>query len=236
MPHICIASPNEFPDIRKIWEEKFPAEKEYQDIMFSEIIPRCTNYIIKAREEGVISAISLMPMKFINEEKNVSLNGWYMFGVATKSGFEGSGYASALINHAISELERDNYGFIFERPANQLLINFYLKFGFTKLLKRQKYSIQHCQQPDITTGNISKREIETVSNHILTEIRSIFKTRFEWTDPELLPALIKLGEAEQHNGFQTPESLQEECFIAVKPLNSTSEEVFDNAFFCFPME
>ncbi len=236
MPHIYIATPKEFPDIRKIWEERFPAEKEYQDIMFSEIIPLCTNYIIKERKEGVISVNSLMPMKFINEERNVTLNGWYMFGVATKSGFEGNGYASALINHATSKLERDNYDFIFERPANQVLINFYLKFGFTKLLKKQKYSIQHHQKSNISSSNNSKSEIKTISNQILTEIRNNFKIRFEWADPKLLTALIKLGEAEQHNGLQTHESLQEECYIAIRPLNSSPEEVFDNAFFCFPME
>ena len=45
--HISIATAYDLLKIRAIWDEMFPAEKEYQDFIFSEIIPLCTNYIIK---------------------------------------------------------------------------------------------------------------------------------------------------------------------------------------------
>ena len=191
--NISIATAYDLLKIREIWDEMFPAEKEYQDFIFSEIIPLCTNYIIKACNGNIVSTISLMPMKFINEENGITLSGWYMFGVATKSGFEGKGYASSLISHAISELQRNGYDFIFERPVNQELINFYLKFGFTELIKKQKYSFQHIQTLKITPYNTPQRDIETISDQILTEIRDDFKTRFEWANKTFLKKLIELG-------------------------------------------
>lgn len=234
--NITIATEHDLPGIREIWEEKFPAEDEYQQTIFSEIIPLCTNYIIKECSGAVVSVISLMPMNFVNDIEMLQLKGWYMFGVATKSGFEGKGYASTLISHVISELQRDGYDFIFERPANQELINFYLKFGFTKLIKKQRYSLQHIQTLKITPYNTPQRDIETISDQILTEIRDDFKTRFEWANTTFLKKLIELGEIDRHNELQTSESLQERCFIAVKILNNTPDSIFNDAFFCFPME
>ena len=234
--NISIATAYDLLKIRAIWDEMFPAEKEYQDFIFSEIIPLCTNYIIKECSGAVVSVISLMPMNFVNDIEMLQLNGWYMFGVATKSGFEGKGYASSLISHAISELQRNGYDFIFERPANQELINFYLKFGFTKLIKKQRYSLQHIQTLKITPYNTPQRDIETISDQILTEIRDDFKTRFEWANTTFFKKLIELGEIDRHNELQTSESLQERCFIAVKILNNTSDSIFNDAFFCFPME
>lgn len=234
--NISIATAYDLLKIREIWDEMFPAEKEYQDFIFSEIIPLCTNYIIKECSGAVVSVISLMPMNFVNDIEMLQLKGWYMFGVATKSGFEGKGYASSLISHAISELQRNGYDFIFERPANQELINFYLKFGFTKLIKKQRYSLQHVQTLKITPYNTQQRDIETILDQILTGIRDDFKTRFEWANTTFLKKLIELGEIDRHNELQTSESLQERCFIAVKILNNTPDSIFNDAFFCFPME
>ena len=134
--NITVATTVDLSQIREIWDEIFPAEKEYQDFMFSQIIPLCTSYVLKGDSGDMVSVASLMPMNFINEEMDIHLRGWYMFGVATKSGYEGNGYASALISHIISKSQTDGYDFIFERPANQELINFYLKFGFTELIKK----------------------------------------------------------------------------------------------------
>ena len=235
--NISIATAYDLLKIRAIWDEMFPAEKEYQDFIFSEIIPLCTNYIIKACNGNIVSTTSLMPMKFINEENGITLSGRYMFGVATKSGFEGKGYASSLISHVISELQRDGYDFIFERPANQELINFYLKFGFTKLIKKQRYSFQRHPTLGNPSCSTTNKEVERCSKEVLAEIRNHFNTRFEWTNPTLLEKLVLLGEIERHNELQTEESFQEQCYIAIKTLNKElSPSVFRGSFFCFPME
>ena len=235
MDHILIADTSDLIEIRDIWEDKFPADEQYQQIMFSQILPICTNYIMKSGTGTVISVTSLMPMRFLNEQKGVILNGWYMFGVATRSGFEGKGYASRLINHAISKLERDNYSFIFERPADQSLINFYLNFGFTKLLKKKdcRFDIitRSCKEAKESKESKESKDAEYVINKL-----RLFPKRFEWGSSELLEKLINIGEIERHQELLTPESLLEECYIAVKPLNGTPESLFDDAFFCFPLE
>lgn len=225
--NICIARESDFINIRGIWDEQFPADEIYQNLVFSKILPLCKNYILK--ENGSILTIaSLMPMHFIDSnisdettEEERNLRGWYMFGVATKRGFEGKGLASTLLNHILLEERINGYDFIFERPANQSLINFYLKFGFTKFIKKKAYTFH----PNNTN-----------TQSFLSDIENKFKRRFEWASTELLKNLIELGEIDRHIELQTPESLMEECFIAVKPLNNTPETAFDEAFFCFPLE
>jgi GNAT superfamily N-acetyltransferase len=240
-------SATDYKGIREIWDEQFPADAEYQENVFATILPLCKTYIIhetdsSGNEGKILSTASLMPMKFIDScPKPVSttnirkIKGLYMFGVATRNGFEGKGYASRLINHAISELERNNYNFIFERPANQNLIDFYLKFGFTKILKKKECRFNAISGEPSNSGESDNYKINNASECILKVLRT-FPKRFEWESSELLENLIKLGEIERHHELLTPESLQEECYIAVKPLNDTPESAFDDAFFCFPLE
>lgn len=229
-------STRDFEGIREIWDEQFPADLEYQETVFSKILPLCKTYIIVQNDDSadsgkVLSIASLMPMNFIdtsaeNRQRPVKFNGWYMFGVATRGGFMGKGLASALLKHIISNESINNYSFIFERPANQHLIDFYLKFGFTKLIKKKNYRFD--------TINSNFKESKN-AEYVINKLK-LFPKRFEWESAELLESLIALGEIERHQELLTPESLQEECYIAVKPLNDTPESLFDDAFFCFPLE
>ena len=220
---IRIAKEQDFRSIRDIWEEQFPADPEYQDIIFGKVLPLCKSYILSSNEE-ILTVVSLMPMNYVSSDyTHQDLKGWYMFGVATKKGSEGKGLASTLLKYILSEESINGYDFIFERPANQSLINFYLKFGFTKFIKKYPYTFH-------SAG--SKINV----NSILRDIANKFKRRFEWGSTELLENLIELGEIDRHQELQTAESFMEECFIAVKPLNNTPEAVFSEAFFCFPLE
>ena len=231
----------DFLGIRKIWEERFTTDPIYLNTIFEKVFPLCRSYVFSGGEGEILSVISLMPMKFYAPEISGTasdgyLKGYYLFGVATLEKATGNHHAAALIEYASRQLAIEGYDFIFERPANQELINFYLKFGFTKLIKKQRYSLQHIQKLKITPYNTPQRDIETISDQILTEIRDDFKTRLEWVNTTFLKKLIELGEIDRHNELQTSESLQERCFIAVKILNNTPDSIFNNAFFCFPME
>ena len=220
-------STRDFEGIREIWDEQFPADLEYQETVFSKILPLCKTYIIvkndvSADSGKVLSIASLMPMVFIdsqcgNSEKASNLKGWYMFGVATRSDFMGKGLASTLLKHIISNESINDYSFIFERPANQHLIDFYLKFGFTKILKKKECRF---------AGNTDS----------VLDVIKVFPKRFEWGSAELLESLVALGEIERHHELLTQESLEEECFIAINPLNNTPESIFDDAYFCFALE
>lgn len=211
------ATEEEYPQIRKIWDLRFPAFEEYQQIVFSEIIPNCKN--MAARVDGkIISILSLLPMNYIDGISNITLSGWYMFGVATLSEYEGRGIASSLIKQTLINEKAGGFDFVFEKPADQTLNNFYRKLGFSIGVRRPKYMfpVEH-------------------TDNILEIIRTKFPKRFEWKDPNILKSLIKLGEIETHNQLQSL-CEQEEIFIAINPLKEINPKIFEETFFCFPME
>ena len=220
--------------IRSIWEEQFTTESGYLDIIFGEIMPQCTSYVCK---EGtrIISALSLMPMHFIDDTTGTRLNGWYMFGVATLKEYWGKRIAAQTIEYASSIIEKDGYSFIFERPATQTLNEYYSKLGFSKQLE---YTPHHFKTSEnySSTGNIStESSIKDLAKTVLEEIRSSHCKRFEWKNLTILQSLIKIGELEFHNTTycSTP---PKGVFISIKTMNNTPEEIFNKTFFCFPME
>lgn len=224
--------------IRSIWEEQFTTDGKYLEILFGKIMPQCTSYVCK--ENGaIVSALSLMPMVFINDITGTKLNGWYMFGVATLKKFWGKKIAAQAIEYACTCMEKDSYSFIFERPATQSLNNYYSKLGFSKALEYIPHSFK-IPATNSSTGNISAEKSAgtdtcSISKTILKDIRNVHRKRFEWGNIALLESLIELGELDFHNATYciTP---PEGTFISIRTLNSTPEEIFNGTFFCFPME
>lgn len=228
---IFIATEADYKGIRTIWEERFTTEGEYLEVMFSRIMPLCTSYIYKNEDGEILAVASFMPMKFTDSAQNSVLHGWYMFGVATLEKAEGKRLAASTISYAINDISTKNYQFIFERPANQQLNNYYLKLGFSKTLKRAPFAFS-THKDQCSSGNIAESSNQkTLPECILEQIDMNFERKFIWKNPEILQALIDLGELESH-----PIEVPDETYIALNPLNGTSPDSFNNAFFCFPME
>ena len=228
---IFIATGADYKGIRSIWEERFTTESEYLEVMFSRIMPLCTSYIYKNEKGDILSVASFMPMKFIDSTQNDVLHGWYMFGVATREKAEGKRLAAQTISYAIDDISTKNYQFIFERPANQQLNNYYLKLGFSKALKRAPFAFSS-RKDQCSSGNTAEScNQKTLPEYILEQIEMSFERKFIWENPKILQALIALGELESH-----PTEANDETYIAINPLNGTPSETFDDAFFCFPME
>ena len=228
---IFIATGADYKGIRTIWEERFTTEGEYLEVMFTRIMPLCTSYIYKNENGDILSVASFMPMKFIDSTRNDVLHGWYMFGVATREKAEGKRLAAQTISYAIDDISTKNYQFIFERPANQQLNNYYLKLGFSKTLKRVPFAF-NTGEKGCSPGNTAEScNQKTLPEYILEQIEMNFERKFIWENPEILQALIDLGELESH-----PVEIHDETYIALNPLNGTSPDSFNNAFFCFPME
>lgn len=231
---IKVASREEFEGVRKIWEEQFTTDTEYLQTMFTRIMPLCTSYIHKEGDK-ILSVASFMPMQFKDSSSGTELLGWYMFGVATLKEAQGRKLAAGIILEAIKEFGSKNYHFIFERPAYQSLNHYYLKLGFSKPEKKIPYRFSwldnHCSTGNITT----EKHLRTLSEKVLQDIRSNFSKRFEWAHPQLLLGLTALGEI-QYNNENLNNSTKEETYIAIHPLNNTDPTLFNNVFFCFPME
>lgn len=213
-----IADNSDFIGIREIWESRFTTDKIYLDTLFKEIMPNCLHYVAKEGKQ-ICSVISLMPMKLM-EENFPTLNGYYMFGVATKEGLDGKGLASGLIKQAIEEAKRDSLDFIFERPANEGVTDFYIKLGFTITIPK--------------IYNTFPQEINT-PNAVLTHLQRHFSNRFEWENLENLQGLINLGEIAEHNRkSNSPTPIEK--FIYLNNLKGVPDNRFSNIYFCFPME
>lgn len=218
---ICTAEKIDFNGIRGIWEERFTTDKQYLDTLFKDIMPLCIHYIAK-EDETVNSVISLMPMKFIDDTKpgRTDLRGWYMFGVATKKVCEGKKYASSLIKSAIEDGITKGLDFIFERPANEHLTEFYIKLGFSNPIP--KIHNNFCNET---------KEAKT----LLRGIQMEFPKRFEWENCDILQGLINLGEIEEHNQKSSnPTPIKE--YIYLNNLKGINPDTFSNTYFCFPME
>ena len=110
-----------------------------------------------------------MPMTFIDSNNSAQLEGWYMFGVATLKEYWGRKLAAQTIEYAVFCKEKEGYSFIFERPAEQPLNEYYSKLGFTKHLQRIPY---------LFSAHPKEGSTRNTSETILKEIRSNFKKRF----------------------------------------------------------
>lgn len=234
----------DFADIRHIWEERFTTDNIWLNTLFQQILPLCRSYIY-ILEGKAVSAISLMPMKFVSPG-TAPLKGFYLFGVATLQTFEGKRLAAKLILHASGILATEGYDFIFERPANQSLNKYYFNLGFTISLPKVPHRFQFIENAEKAAPFIENNcspenthrnpEAKTLSEAVLDNIRIEHPTRFEWKDRKLLEGLIHLGELREHIKSYSPTPNKAETYIAVKPLHQMDSQIFKETFFCFPME
>ena len=231
---INIATPEDIPWIRRIWEKIFTADKQYLDTIFSEVFPYCKSYVYIENNE-VLSVASLLPMQFHSPNIEAPLKGFYMFGVATLTKAQGRKLAANLIQELSSDLTLKGYDFIFERPANQSLNKYYLNLGFSIQLKKRPFKFDMGETGCSSGNNFNANPLKTCSERILKSIRENFSTRFEWDNKTLLEGLISLGELKEHNRTYT-DTTNDEVYIAVKPLKTMDSSIFKGTFFCFPME
>lgn len=233
------SSEKDFTEIREIWEERFTTDREYLNTIFKYIFPLCRSYIYVQNGKAV-SVITLMPIRYCDESSSkahiTTLDGFYMFGVATLKEFEGNRYAANLILYASDSLTTEGYSFIFERPANQSLNKYYFNLGFTVSSPKIPHLFS-CTKEECSPENIQRNHtLKTLQEHVIKEIQVEHERRFEWKNEKILRGLILLGELEAHMESYTPTPDSSEIYISTKPLSNTNPELFKNTFFCFPME
>jgi len=225
----------EFNGIRRIWEERFTTCQTYLNTIFEHIFPLCRSYVY-TENNTIVSVATFMPMKFISPEIPTHLKGFYMFGVATAPDAKGRKLAASIIEYASREIYTEGYDFMFERPANQSLNNYYFKLGFSKSLPKLPHLFKIAKEYSSTENNHRFSNTKTLSDIVLKDIEIEFPKRFEWENQQILEGLIILGELDEHQRWYTPYPPQEETYIAVKNFSSHLPEIYNNSFFCFPME
>lgn len=109
---------HDFKQIINVWEKVFGDSEE--DILY--FLNNCKNKkCIGAFIEGKLAA-----MLFLVDCKSGSLNGKYIYAVATLPEYRNNGLAAAIIYEA----EKYKNDFLWLIPANESLIAYYEKFGF----------------------------------------------------------------------------------------------------------
>lgn len=108
--------------IRKIYREAFGNEPEFEQPLFE----NCGQYIRFAEKDGVpVSFYFALPCEI--KQKNKSFPATYIFAAATHKDYRNQG----LMGKLLEDLKKETRHALILRPANEDLINYYKKFGFT---------------------------------------------------------------------------------------------------------
>lgn len=111
---------------KRIYREAFGNdEPQFEERLFS-LCGNCLRVVLK--DGRVVAMLFLLPCKLVTE--GFEYNGHYIYAAATDKEYRKKGLMSALINNVRAE----NNGFLLLRPANEGLIEFYKKLGFTEIL------------------------------------------------------------------------------------------------------
>ena len=108
--------------IVSLWSKVFKDSEE--EIIF--FLDNCKNY----KCLGLFEGETLASMLFLVDCTYCNKQGYYIYAVATDENFRNKGYSTSLLHYA-KEL---NENFLWLIPANDNLISFYQKRGFSVLL------------------------------------------------------------------------------------------------------
>ncbi len=131
------------PELSKLWQEVFLDSEEYIKIFFDNLYSE-TECFVKIKDGEIVSALYLIKgqIKYNNE----TFSGRYLYAAATKSSYRKQGIMAELINEAISYVKNENLDFICLLPANEVLYNYYAKFGFKDTMYKYKTFLGKSQQ------------------------------------------------------------------------------------------
>ena len=112
-------------EIIDIYKESFEESLQYEEKLFGKGI----RFAECLEDEGAVKSILfLLPCTLITETDKISAK--YIFAAATKSDCRKKGYMAKLLER----IKKENDEFLFLRPANEKLQEYYEKIGFETLV------------------------------------------------------------------------------------------------------
>ncbi len=128
---------------RELWCEVFGDEESFVDefLLFHHSLDHME--ILQDERGGVVSMLHLVP--FSSEVGRIA----YIYGVATHPNHRGCGYASQLIERALSRVEREGYLAAMLIVGEGSLVDYYGRFGF---VERQEVSFESHNNFDFGVG------------------------------------------------------------------------------------
>jgi predicted acetyltransferase len=127
IPEIVYPTLKDKHEVAKIWQDVFHDSDEYIDLFFHRVYKPENTLVIK-RNRFIASALQMIPYNVQLKDKIIPAA--YVCGVCTHPLERGKGLMRNLMQHAMAEMRRRDYGLAILIPADPWLFNFYKEFGF----------------------------------------------------------------------------------------------------------
>ena len=159
---------NKKEECRRLWKEVFGDSDEFI-ASFINLFYNEENMLCIEEDGKMLSMLHIIPFE-LNGSKVA-----YIYAVATDADARGKGYAGKLIRQAIEKAQAEGYKAIFTLPADDMLRDFYSKFGFEGRYA-VKFETEECfdfgtgeEEKDIAMAIVLDKRLIPAENIILKE-------------------------------------------------------------------
>lgn len=150
---ILKATPQDIPQVKNLWTQMFDdGTPGFCDFVFSSCKAEDV-YIVKKDEKVVSMLISMADLQYKDKK------GFYLYSACTLPEYQGKGYMRSLVEFALDDQAKQGKTFCMLKPADENLMNFWIKTGFDNVTQVRRVSVEIKKniwtnaQFDIVTAN-----------------------------------------------------------------------------------
>lgn len=228
------AEQSDIEQLKNLWQECFGDKMDYINLYFDNMYKNEYCYIAK-ENDTVASMMMFLPATMVSFNK--SINGRYVYAVATKPEFRGKGIMRQLEKYATDDVKNMGIEFLTLVPASQSLFNLYKEIGYKTYahLENESYTEQEFKQYTKETNitQIPLNELDNLRQEFLKSFDEyIYINDTEYIKQELsfLGALLYKVSNEYGNGYilcfkDNDKAYVKECSLSEKLLKSSLEDI-----------
>lgn len=127
-----IAGEAQFPQVRELWRQGFPADSEEDVAAFWRLTSGVGRCLLCWEGEQAVSMAFLLPAVGRVGTRRLPL--WYVYAAVTHRDHRGRGLFRQLLQEAAAQAAHEGVAGLFLRPAEPSLFAYYEKNGFSRLL------------------------------------------------------------------------------------------------------
>ena len=228
------AEQSDIEQLKNLWQECFGDKMDYINLYFDNMYKNDYCYIAK-EDDVVASMMMFLPATMVSFNK--SINGRYVYAVATKPEFRGKGIMRQLEKYATDDVKNMGIEFLTLVPASESLFNLYREIGYKTYayLENQSYTDKEFKQYTKET-NITQIPLNELDNLRAEFLKSfdqyIYINDTQYIEQELsfLGALLYKVSNEYGNGYilcfkDKDKAYVKECSLSENLLKSSLEDI-----------